>query len=102
MGFAGSLSDGGAKMTAVLDMTALDAAGVACAVVTAAPTGRRTAGALGFWAAVRRTGANARLADHPGDHDSTCGISMNDDFVNKRALHRQCCRRGRDTGCSLH
>ena len=64
---AGSTSVGGAKITAVLDMAAedVDSPVDVDAEATAAPTGRRGAAGLAFCAGLRRTGAKARLADHP-------------------------------------
>jgi hypothetical protein len=65
----GSTNTGGAKTIAVDDTTA----GVATDV-RAAPTGSRTAAGFAFWAAVRRTGANARAADHPSE-DTNIGFN---------------------------
>ena len=81
-------------MTAVLDITAdedTDAAD-AWAWAIAAPTGRRATAGFGFWGGFRRTGAKARLADHP-ERGVVCPVrhgtlknSMDDGFVNKRVL----------------
>lgn len=99
---AGSTRAGGAKTTAVLEITAGDdiVAVDACAWAMAAPTGRRAAVGFGFGGGFRRTGAKARLADHPGRgevcqvHHRTLRDSMDDGFVNKRALQRQGCIEG--------
>lgn len=56
-----STSVGGANTTAVLEMAVEDDN----AAATAAPAGRRAATGLPFCPILRRTGANARLADHP-------------------------------------
>lgn len=66
----GSTRAGGAKTTAVLEIVGMAAEvdAVEIAVATAAPTGNRGAAGLAFCAVLRRTGAKARLADHPGGH----------------------------------
>jgi hypothetical protein len=59
----GSAEVGGAKMTAVAEMIAE----LAAAGPTVTPAGSRAAAGLAFCGAPRRTGANAREADHPLD-----------------------------------
>lgn len=68
-GFAGSINDGGANTTAVLEMVALEIVGPEATEVATAPTGRRGAVGLIFCAAFRRIGAKARLADHPEGYE---------------------------------
>jgi hypothetical protein len=63
-GFGVSINDGGAKITAVDEMTAFEAAEVE---VSDAPAGRRGATCFDFCACGRRTGAKASEADHPSD-----------------------------------
>lgn len=81
---------GGANTTAVLEMVAEDGN----AAVTATPAGKREATGLPFCPILRRTGANARLADHP--EIDQCGIansgsskSMDDDSVNNTPYNIQ-------------
>lgn len=51
-------------MTAVLEMAAVEV----LAPGTETPAGNLAGGALSFLATLRRTGAKARLADHPNEH----------------------------------
>lgn len=64
--FVGSTSEGNANTTAVLEID-VDPV-VLMADATAAPTGNRGRTGLAFCTALRRTGANAKLADHPEEH----------------------------------
>lgn len=66
------LSEGGADITAVADTMDDDGALVARRVVNA-PTGKRVAAGFGFWAGLRRVGANASAADQP---DKSAGINL--------------------------
>jgi len=62
----GGINEGGANTTAVDDIPVVGAFGEAVVVGRAeAPMGRRGAEGFDFWALLRRTGANARAADHP-------------------------------------
>ena len=67
---------GGAKTTAVLDIVAEDVDDPidVDAGVTAAPTGSRGAANLAFCTGLRRTGANARLADHPDERQRVMAV----------------------------
>lgn len=56
---------GGAKITAVLETVAAEE--TLAVAATAAPTGSRAEIGFAFLGAIRRTGAKARLADHPED-----------------------------------
>lgn len=71
-----STKDGGAKMTAVLDIVAELDTPKPEAGVTAAPTGKRGAAGFAFGGGFLRMGANANAADHPeGSMDPTREIA---------------------------